>query len=80
MNRERSAASAVHLRIGRLLVDADVLPNGIAPGDLQARLQEALAMRFAESGFAGRDVSGWLDATAGAIETRVRDALPGTAT
>lgn len=77
MNRERFAASAIHLRIGRLVVDPEVLPNGTTPGDLRVRLQEALATRFVESGFAGREVSDWLDATAGAIETRVRTTLPG---
>lgn len=70
-------SGSVHLHIGRLVIDAAVLEGGVAPHDLQARLQAALAPRLAQPDASGRASTNWLDATAGAIETRVRGAMPG---
>ena len=67
----------VHLHIGRLVIDATLLEGGVAPHDLQARLQAALAPQLVRPDASGRASSNWLDATAGAIETRVRGALSG---
>lgn len=80
MNRERLSASAIHLRIGRLVVDADVLATGTMPGDLATRLQDALAARFAQPGATAQTSSNWLDATTSALEMQVRSALPGAET
>ena len=70
----------VHLHIGRLVIDAAVLEGGVAPHELQARLQAALAPRFGAGEHDPKPPPSWADSVAGEIAARVRGSLPGTAT
>ncbi|WP_372015256.1 hypothetical protein [Pseudoxanthomonas sp. 10H] len=79
MNRRDIPATAIHLRIDRLVVDAGALDAGGMPRDLAARLQDAVSARLdgARPGHPPGD-GGWLDAVAGDVATRVRSTMPGT--
>lgn len=78
MNRRRIPATAIHLCIDRLVVDAGVLDAGGVPRDLAVQLQDAVSARLDGTGPGHRAGSGgWLDAVASNVATRVRSAMPG---
>lgn len=81
MSRTPMSASALHVRIGRLVFDPDVLDAAIRPNEMEAHLRILLAAQLglAHSAQSGKPC-GRLDAVANAITTRVRESLSGTRT
>ena len=78
MTRERLPASAIHLRIGRLVVDAGVLGDGGVPGDLDARLREALASHLEQRRSPAAHAPGdWIGSIAREVVSGMREAPPG---
>ena len=81
MSRHESPASVVHLRIGRLVIDADALDGRGMPRDLDAQLQEALLPLL--SGGAtpvaatATTTAPWVDAVASQVAAQVQPSLPG---
>lgn len=64
-------ARAIHLHIGRLVLDAG-LPGGAAtPAELEARLRERLAARLAPGQVPTGAARDWTEATADAIAALV---------
>lgn len=86
MSRDRSPASVVHLRIGRLVIDADALGGHTMPRDLDAQLKAALlpllggdsstAPPSAKSSAASTRAP-WVDSIAGQVAAHVQPSLPG---
>lgn len=80
MNRLVPPAAALHLHIGRLVVDASAVPAGGVPRDLAALLQASLAPKLSGVPFAARAhedrPSPWLDSLADAVATQVGGAIP----
>jgi hypothetical protein len=77
MNRAPLPASALHLRIGRVVLDPGVLDAHTRPGALEAYLQVSLAARFGMEAPVAKP-AGWMESVAGAVAARVRESLPGT--
>jgi len=70
------ASPALHLRIRRLVVDADALGADRAPSDLDALLQAALSSQLGGEPGARADGPQWIEAIADPLAARVRDAVP----
>ena len=70
-------ASTIHLRIRRLVVDADALGSGSAPRNLDALLRSALSERIGAAsgnGAAGRPA--WIDSIADTLVSRLHPGPP----
>lgn len=71
-------ATALHLHIRRLVVDADTLGTDGLPRDLDAMLHEALSERLGTPGGApARDRATWIAPVADALAAHVASAVPG---
>lgn len=86
MSRRQSPAAVVHLRIGRLVIDADALDGRAMPRDLDAQLQAALLPLLGGGPLSATQAATakttavtapWVDAIAGQVAAQVRPSLPG---
>lgn len=78
MSNDRQAASAVRLRIGRLVIDEGVLCDNGVPDDFDVRLRAALSSHLDGTPSApGLPRHEWIESVAAEIVSGVRKTMPG---